>query len=280
MKSIKQPLTEMKIKSLLVSSLAITLVASNLLNAQTAPQKRGNSTPPAVSPMEMKPEMTEVWEPQVGVVTPGKTASDAPSDAIILFDGKSLSKWVSTKDEKQAAPWLIKDGYFEVKQGAGDIQTIDKFGDCQLHLEWSAPDAINLDEGQMRGNSGIFFQNRYELQVLDSYNNRTYRNGQAGSIYKQAIPLLNACKHTGEWQSYDIVWKAPRFTKKGKLKSPASVNAFQNGVLVQDNFQLKGETMYIGKPSYKAHGATSIKLQDHGDPSEPISFRNIWVREL
>jgi hypothetical protein len=228
--------------------------------------------------MEMKPEMTEVWEPQVGVVMPGKTSSDAPSDAIILFDGKDLSKWVSTKDTKLAAPWSIKNGYFEVKSDAGDIQTVDKFGDCQLHLEWSAPDAINLDEGQMRGNSGIFFQNRYELQVLDSYNNRTYRNGQAGSIYKDKAPLVNAVRKPDEWNTYDVVYTAPRFKADGSIDAPARMTVFLNGIVVQNNSSILGMTYYIGVHKYEtAHGEDIIRLQEHGCSTQ---YRNIWIRRL
>jgi hypothetical protein len=157
--------------------------------------------------------------------------------------------------------------------------------DYQLHIEWRIPENITGSD-QARGNSGVFLassgpgDNGYELQVLDNYNNKTYVNGQAGSIYKQAIPLVNACKKPGEWQGYDVIWTAPRFNNDSSLKSPARVTVFHNGVLVQNNFELKGLTLYIGKPYYKKHGASPVKLQAHGDPSEPISYRNIWIREL
>lgn len=268
----------MKINYLLTTALAIMILLDISANAQSAPQKRGSSEAPPISPMPMKPEMTEVWEPQVSVVTPGKTNSDAPSDAIILFNGKDLSKWSSSKDTKLPAGWAIKDGYFEVKPGVGDIQTLEKFEDCQLHLEWSAPDVIGLDEGQMRGNSGIFFQNRYELQILDSYQNRTYRNGQAASIYKDQAPLVNAMRKPDEWNTYDVVYTAPRFKKDGSIDAPARMTVFHNGVLVQNNSTILGITYYIGVHKYEeAHQEDVIRLQDHGCLTQ---FRNIWIRKL
>ena len=230
------------------------------------------------------PKLTEVWDPEPKVITPGANGS-APSDAIILFDGKNLDEWVSVKDPASPAKWTVgKDG-FTVKKGTGNIQTKRSFTDYQLHIEWRIPENIT-GSGQSRGNSGLFLasigagDDGYEMQILDCYNNKTYVNGQTGSIYKQAIPLANACKKPGEWQTYDIVWTAPRFNDDGSLQSPAVVTAFHNGVLVQNHTEIKGPTVYRGKPSYKKHGASPIKLQDHGDPSEPISFRNIWLREL
>lgn len=231
------------------------------------------------------PKATEVWEPEPATVAPGNIAGDAPSDAIVLFDGKNLEEWVLVKDTTQTAPWPVANGAFTVKKGTGNIQTRRKFTDYQLHIEWRIPATIT-GSGQARGNSGVFLASTgpgddgYELQVLDSYDNKTYVNGQAGSIYKQSIPLANAAKKPGEWQSYDIIWTAPRFHADGTLKSPARVTALHNGVLIQNNVEIKGKTVYTGQPSYKPHGASPIKLQDHGDPSEPISFRNIWVREL
>lgn len=230
------------------------------------------------------PKATEVWTPVPKIVTPGISNSDAPSDAIVLFDGKNLDAWRSTKDSA-AAGWTVANGVVTVKKGTGNIQTKRSFIDYQLHVEWRIPENIT-GSGQARGNSGVFLASTgpgddgYEIQVLDCYNNTTYVNGQTASIYKQSIPLVNACKKPGEWQSYDIIWSAPRFNDDGSLKSPARVTALQNGVLVQNNFELKGGTTYIGTPSYKKHGPASIKLQAHGDPSEPISYRNIWVREL
>jgi len=231
------------------------------------------------------PKLTEVWTPVPKIVTPGATNSDAPSDAIILFDGKNLDEWASVKDSKSPAEWTVADGVITVNKSKGNIQTKRTFTDYQLHIEWRIPPTIT-GSGQARGNSGVFLASTgpgddgYEMQVLDCYNNTTYVNGQTASIYKQSIPLANACKKPGEWQTYDIIWTAPRFNDDGTLKSPARVTALHNGVLVQNNFELKGVTKYIGAPEYKKHGASPIKLQAHGDPSEPISYRNIWVREL
>lgn len=222
----------------------------------------------------MKPEETEVWEPEPRVVT--TTPDKAPSDAIVLFDGSSLSEWVSQKDGSSPAGWEVADGAFTVVSGQGGIQTKQQFTDYQLHVEWRSPTEI-VGEGQGRGNSGIFMQGLYEVQVLDSYNNRTYSNGQAASLYKQRIPLVNATKAPGEWQTYDIVWTAPRFNAEGILISKARVTVLHNGVLVQNNVELDGPTEYIGLPKYKAHGAGPIVLQDHGNP---VSFRNIWIRPL
>ena len=231
------------------------------------------------------PTLTEVYTPVPKVTTPGKLTTDAPSDATILFDGKNLSEWVSTEDTSKEAAWTVAKKILTVKKGTGNIQTKKSFTDYQLHIEWRIPANIT-GEGQARGNSGVFLASTgkgdagYEMQILDNYNNKTYVNGQAGSIYKQAIPLANACKKPGEWQVYDIVWTAPRFNEDGTVKTTAHVTAFHNGVLVQNNYELKGETAYIGAPVYKKHGPSPIKLQAHGDKSEPISFRNIWVRDL
>jgi hypothetical protein len=233
-----------------------------------------------------KPEDTEQWEPVPAVVTPGAHLGDAPSDAILLFDGKNLDEWVSAQDHSPAK-WDVHDGIVTVSkaEGVGNIETKRKFKDYQLHVEWRIPTNIT-GSGQARGNSGVFLASTgpgddgYELQVLDSYNNKTYVNGQAAAIYKQNAPLVNANRKPGEWQSYDIAWTAPRFNEDGSLKTPAYVTVFFNGVLVQNHFELKGQTLYIGKPFYKAYDEAPIKLQAHGDKSEPISFRNIWVREL
>ena len=252
---------------------ALAVIVSGL--ALTAVQAQTPVTP------EMKPEMTEFWEPEVRVVTPGAPGAQAailpPSDAVVLFDGKDLSKW---KDKDGgAAKWEVKDGVFTVKKGTGDIETRQTFNDYQLHIEWRIPADIQ-GQGQGRGNSGIFMQGIYELQVLDSYRNRTYANGQAGSIYKQTPPLVNAMRKPGEWNVYDIVYTAPRFKEDGSLFSPARITVLHNGVLVQNNFDIRGDTPYIGLPKYKAHGKGPIRLQDHGDPSKAISYRNIWLREL
>jgi hypothetical protein len=221
------------------------------------------------------PKTTEVWTPEPKSVTAGKTSQDAPSDAIILFNGSSAAAWQHKNGGE--AKWTIADNALTVKAGSGDIFTKQKFGDCQLHIEWQTPAEIK-GEGQGRGNSGIFLMGRYEVQILDSYNNKTYPNGQAGSIYKQHIPLVNACKVPGEWQSYDIIFTAPRFSDKGGIIEPARVTVIQNGVLVQNNATIWGSTLYIGSPYYEKHDAKEpITLQDHGNP---VSFRNIWIREL
>lgn len=202
------------------------------------------------------------------VVNPGPVGGP-PSDAIVLFDGKDLSKW--TNGEK----WEIKDG-FAVARGAG-ITTKDGFGDCQLHLEWAAPAEVS-GEGQGRGNSGVYLMERYEVQILDSYDNKTYFDGQAGSLYKQHPPLVNACRKPGEWQSYDILFTAPRFDEQGKLKQPGFVTVLQNGVAVQNHFELLGGTFYERPPAYEAHPSKApIHIQFHGNP---VRFRNIWIRDL
>ena len=203
-----------------------------------------------------KPEDTEVWEPVPKAVTPGATPGAPPSDAIVLFDGKNLDEWVSARD-KSPAKWMVSDGVLTVNKAAGNIETKRAFKDYQLHIEWKVPENIT-GTGQARGNSGVFLASTgpgdagYELQVLDSYDNKTYVNGMAGSIYKQAIPLANPGRKPGEWQTYDVVWTAPTFDADGTLKSPAYVTVFFNGVLVENHFELKGETLYIGKPFYKA----------------------------
>ena len=243
---------------------AILIVAFNSVNAQQT----------------ANPKDTEVWSPVPKMVS----FQNTPADAVILFNGGNLDQWITVKD-KSAAKWTVKDNIFTVKKGTGSIETKQSFSNYQLHIEWLIPANIT-GSGQARGNSGLFLASTgigdggYELQVLDSYNNSTYSNGQAGSIYKQAIPLVNASKKPGEWQSYDIVWNAPIFNDNGSLKSAARVTVLHNGILIQNNAEIKGETVYIGAPFYKKHGPSPIKLQDHGDPSDPISFRNIWIREL
>jgi Domain of Unknown Function (DUF1080) len=248
------------------------------------PPKAPQSAARQAATTQPKPEDTEIWEPEPKVVTPGVRDSAPPSDAIVLFDGKNLNEWKSAQDESPAK-WIVADGIVTVNKAAGNIETKRRFRDYQLHIEWRIPENIT-GSGQARGNSGVFLASTgpgdagYELQVLDSYNNKTYVNGQAASIYKQSIPLVNANRKPGEWQSYDVIWTAPVFNDDGSLKSPAYVTVFFNGILVQNHFELKGETRYIGQPFYKKFDSAPIKLQAHGDPSEPISFRNIWVREL
>ncbi len=232
------------------------------------------------------PQDTEVWEPVPPVVTPGATNTAPPSDAIVLFDGQNENEWVSAQDHSPAK-WSVADGTLTVSKepGVGNIETKKKFKDYQLHIEWKIPADIS-GKGQGRGNSGVFLASTgpdddgYELQILDSYNNPTYVNGQAGSIYKESPPLVNPSRKPGEWQSYDVVWTPPMFSEDGSLKTPAYITVFFNGVLVQNHFELKGQTLYLGKPFYKKYDTAPIKLQAHGDHSEPVSFRNIWIREL
>lgn len=219
------------------------------------------------------PELTEQWQPVPPVVS--APAGQPPADAVVLFSGHDFSAW--TPEVAGSAGWKIEDGAMVVVPKAGGLHTNAAFGDIQLHLEWRAPSVVK-GNGQGRGNSGIFFMGLYELQVLDSYNNPTYVNGQAGSIYKQHPPLANVNRPPGEWQVYDAVFVAPRFSPDGKLLSPARVTAFLNGVLVQYNVELRGPTEYRGQPVYKPHAAKlPLSLQDHGDL---VAYRNIWVREL
>ena len=225
--------------------------------------------------MNWKPEYTEYWNNQPAVVTPGEGAKP-PSDAIVLFDGKDLSAW--TSDDGSEAKWKVENGFFTVVRGTGTIQTKRVFGSCQLHIEWRSPAEVDPKRtGQGRGNSGIFLQSRYELQVLDGYENPTYTNGGAGSIYKQTPPMVNACRKPGEWQVYDVIYTAPEFCGEGKVISPARITVIHNGVVIHNNTVIKGNTEYIGLPAYQPHGRLPLMLQDHGDP---VSFRNIWIRDL
>jgi hypothetical protein len=258
--------------------LGLGLAGLLALAAAAAPAQ----TPPAGPPM--RPQDTEQWTPVPPVVSPGRTDSAPPSDAIVLFDGADLDQWVNTRD-KTPAGWTVADGIATVSKDAGNIETRRRFRNYQLHLEWRIP--VNVTgSGQARGNSGVFLASTgpgdagYELQILDSYNNPTYVNGQAGSVYKQFSPLANAMRKPGDWQSYDVIWTAPVFAADGRLVSPARVTAFHNGVLIQNDVTLAGETLYVGKPFYRPYDTAPIKLQAHGDPSPPLSFRNIWVREL
>lgn len=230
--------------------------------------------------LEKEAAKTEVWSPVPPVVMPGANVNNAPSDAIILFNGKNMNHW-QKKNGKAAECKIDKDGSFSIEKGSGDIATKQAFGNCQLHIEWREP-AVVVGSGQTRGNSGVYLMGRYELQVLDSYQNPTYSNGQAGSIYKQYIPLVNVCRKPGEWQSYDIIFTAPQFSGDGKLVAPGRVTVLQNGVLIQNNVSVKGNTLWIGQPFYEVHPPkASLVLQDHGkDGGHAVSFRNIWIREL
>ena len=267
----------MKAASLAAGAAGLALFVAGSAFAQAVP----SPTPGA------KPQDTEVWKPVPPVVTPGpaaETPQAPPSDAIVLFDGNSLGEWVNTRD-KAPASWTVANGLIRVAKGAGNIETRRSFRNYQLHLEWRVPKDVT-GSGQGRGNSGVFLASTgltdagYELQILDSYKNETYANGQAASLYKQYAPLVNASRKPGEWQTYDIVWMAPTFAADGAVTAPARVTVLHNGVLVQNNAVLTGETLYIGKPYYRPYTSAPIKLQAHGDPSPPLSFRNIWVREL
>ena len=254
----------------------IAILSFSLAGAQAA------SVSNAAEPND--PKATEQWEPVPKLVTPGDIAGSPPSDAIVLFDGRDLDQWESCKDGSPAR-WKVHDGVMTVDKSAGNIQTKQLFRNYQLHLEWRVPEGIT-GEGQARGNSGLFLASTgranegYEIQILDSWKNKTYVNGQAASVYKQAPPLVNAMRAPGRWQTYDVVWTAPVFAPDGRLESSAYVTLFHNGVLVQNHREFSGETTYIGKPRYKPFAAAAIKLQAHDDPSPPISFRNIWVRRL
>ena len=261
-------------KLVFFASLVVVAIPLNAQQPATTPTRRAKP----------KPEDTEIWQPVPKVVTPAAECNAPPSDAIVLFDGKNVDEWVNVKD-KQPALWDVHDGVMTVNKTGGSIETKRRFKDYQLHVEYKIPASIT-GTGQGRGNSGVFLASTglgddgYELQVLDGYNNPTYVNGMAGSIYKQSIPLANASRKPGEWQTYDVAWTAPTFNDDGSLKTPAYVTVFFNGILVQNHFELKGQTLYIGKPFYKKYDTAPIKLQAHGDKSEPMSFRNIWVREL
>lgn len=222
--------------------------------------------------------LLEVWV-NVPLVTPGITNADAPSDATILYNGNGLGAF--QKKDGSPAGWRIDaDGAVTDIKGAGDLITKEAFGNCQLHIEFREPAEVK-SSGQGRGNSGVYIMGKYEIQVLDSYNNPTYSNGQAGAVYKQHVPLVNASRKPGEWQSYDIIFTAPLFKENGDLESPARVTVMHNGVLIQNNVTILGTTDWVMKPKYKKHAAKlPLMLQDHGDDGNPISYRNIWIRNL
>jgi hypothetical protein len=219
--------------------------------------------------------------PQPPVVTPAVPSTQeqvgkAPSDAVVLFDGKDISQWASM--DGSPTRWIVKDGYMACVPGSGYARTLRNFGDCQLHVEWATPTPPH-GAGQGRGNSGVFFgMDRYEIQVLDSYESPTYADGSAAAVYGQYPPLVNASLPPGQWQVYDIIWTAPRFDSDGKLRRPARVTVFHNGVLVQNNVQLTGPTSWLERAPYSPHPEKQpVSLQDHGNP---VRFRNIWLREL
>ena len=264
------------ISSLIISHLALAQSADSLARAKRDKENHD------------KAKITEIYSPVPPIVTAGKTDAEPPSDALVLFDGKNLDLWrAEGPDSTKSAGWKVHDNIVTVDKKSKGIMTRQRFQDYQLHLEFRIPENITGSD-QGRGNSGIFLacisdsgsDVGYELQILDNYNNTTYVNGQVGSIYKQGVPLVNPSRKPGEWQNYEIVWKAPRFKADGTLNSPGQVTVFLNGVLVQNDYHLIGGTEYIGFPHYIKHGPAPIKLQAHGDKSEPISFRNIWIRPL
>jgi hypothetical protein len=261
----------MKVISVLASVLLLIAVIVGAAALKDSPQSTARK------------ESLEKWaihdlnRPLPPVVDPGPAGPPvpAPSDAVVLFDGKDLSLWEDGKGDP--AKWKVENGYMEVVAKTGSIRTKRGFGDCQLHIEWATPSAVS-GESQERGNSGVFLMDTYEVQVLDSYNNRTYADGQAASIYGQYPPLVNASRKPGEWQTYDIVFHAPRFGADGKLVEPARMTVFHNAVLVHDNDELTGPTAHKARPPYKAAAdKLPLSLQDHGNP---VRYRNIWLREL
>ena len=214
--------------------------------------------------------------PMARVVTPGDEDRLPPSDAIVLFDGTDLSAWKGTKQPGQPAEWKVENGYMEVTPDTGAIDTKQGFGSCQLHIEWASPDLANGDS-QGRGNSGVYLMGLYEVQVLDSYHSTTYADGQAGAVYGQHPPLVNVCKAPGQWQTYDIIFHAPKFDGS-KLVRPADMTVLQNGVLIQDHWILTGPTAWKERPPYSPHpDKLPLSLQDHGNP---VRYRNIWIRPL
>jgi hypothetical protein len=272
-------------KNLMLYVCGLTAVVASLIcSAGTSAQAGANPNSAKEPAAAAKPEDTEQWKPVPAKVMPGAGAGAAPSDAIVLFDGRNQDEWVMAKDGSPAR-WRVDSGTLIVDKTTGNIKTKRLFRNYQLHLEWRIPADIT-GEGQARGNSGLYLASTgtgdkgYEVQILDSWENVTYVNGQAASIYKQAPPLVNASRKPGEWQTYDVVWTAPTFRGDGAVEAPAYVTVLHNGVLVQNHFRLLGETLYIGKPAYQKYDRAPIELQAHGDPSAPISFRNIWVREL
>ena len=257
---------------------AINVLVPVLIMTVAAAHAHAQNAAPTARPPMPKPDATDQWTPVPPVVSvPASTG--IPSDAIVLFDGSSLNGWESTDRNNHTPRWTLEPASraVVVAPGAGDLRTKAAFGDVQLHIEWRSP-AVVKGNSQGRGNSGVFLMDTYELQVLDSYNNNTYVNGQAGAIYKQSAPLVNPCRKPGEWNTYDILFTAPRFKEDGRLDYPARITVIFNGVVVQNNFTILGPTLNAGVPRYeKAYTGGPILLQDH---KNAVSFRNIWIREL
>lgn len=272
--------------TLLLSAVVLTALVASAAENQKKDAKKAAPKAPSVGYTDTPIIPGTKWHvhdperPQPRVVVPGKTVGEAPSDAVVLFDGKNLDNWRDAKGG--ASGWVVRDGYMEVPPkgtpGGGDIFTKQEFGDCQLHIEFATPAEV-VGDSQGRGNSGVFLMGLYEFQVLDSYNNRTYADGTAGAIYGQRPPLVNPARPPGEWQAYDIVFTAPRFDENGKVTQPATITAFRNGVLVQNHEAYMGPSGHRNLTSYDKTKATKgpIKLQDHGNPTR---FRNVWIRPL
>ncbi len=244
-----------------------------IANAQSKFKTRQDS-------LEFEAAKTEIWSPIPKIVVPGATSADAPSDAIVLYNGKDMNAF--QKSDKSAAGWKIdSDGALTVVKGSGDLYTKELFGDCQLHLEFREPSIIK-GSNQTRGNSGVWFMDNYEVQIMDNYNNPTYVNGQVGSLYKQHIPLVAPIRKPGEWQTYDIIFTAPQFRENGEVATPGKLTVLLNGVLVLNHVTIMGTVEWIGLPKYRKHAdKMPIRLQDHGfDGGEAISFKNIWIRPL
>jgi len=264
--------------------LGVVLTVTLACNDKTIPptkEQLETTVPPAIIHAEYlgiaptTPEETEYYLPKVPSVT---VQNSIPSDAIVLFNGENFDHWIQTVDSTSVKWHLNNDGSMTVADKTGNIQTKQNFGDLQLHLEWRSPKEIRK-KGQNRANSGVFINGLYEIQILNNHENDTYVNGQVGAVYKQHIPLVNASAPVGSWNSYDIVYRAPIFNRKGEKITAGTITLLHNGVLVQDHVPLKGTTEYIGWPKNKAHGKGPILLQDHKDNSG-VSFRNIWVRPL
>jgi len=266
----------MKYRLLFLFALVLGACQNSKTETETE-EKETTTTEVSMEKEPTKPEETELYTPVPPRVEPGANGA-APSDAIVLFDGTNFDQWESAVDSSAVQWHLNGDGSMTVKDKTGDIQTKQSFGSIQLHIEWRSPAEIQ-GENQSRANSGVFLQNRYEVQVLDNNDNPTYVNGQVGSIYKQSIPLAMASVASGEWNTYDIIFHAPEFNEAGERTKAGTLTVLHNGVLIQDHFELEGTTEYIGWPKNVAHGKAPLKLQDHQDNSR-VSYRNIWVREL
>jgi len=251
--------------------------------------KKFKSSFDSLTPMQKNMFFTEIkhiMEPEVTKIEPGKIDSDPPSDAVVLFNGKDLNEWEEVSwgpggpDGKKPITWILKDGGMQPTSASGTAQTKRVFKDFQLHIEWKTPTGLPATvTGQDRGNSGVIIQGNYEVQILDSYSNRTYRNGQAGAVYMQYAPLVNPSRKEGEWQTYEIIYTAPRFKDSATYFTPPRITVIHNGVLIQNNVSIQGPTVFPGIPQYiiKEHGDGPIQLQQHGNPT---TFRNIWIREL